>query len=474
MMKGTIPAKRLVVVGVTFLMLTGCTTFSEDGGFGVTEQTATEYLGQRAVWSRGDSAKEKAASEVAQLLEEVLTPESAVQIALLNNPGLQASYASLGLSETELVQAGRLPNPGFSYENTSGGGAQEIERSLEFGIISILTMPFRLDIEKRRFEAAMLRAAADTIDVAMETRKAYFNAVASRQAMSYMREVVGAAEASRDLMARMRRVGNASRLELAREQLFYAETTTALAQAAAAELSTREALVRALGLWGQQLEFKLPDRLPDLPESPRVIDNAEQQALAQRLDLQLARHDLDSLSKSLGLTQATRFINVLEAGPVRVREANEPTRNGYHIMFEIPIFDWGDARVAKVQLLYEQASARFRETAINARSEVRLAYQGYRSSYDIARYYRDEIVPLRKQISDEQLLLYNGMLVGVFELIADAREQVVTVNGYMEALRDYWTSETELQHAMLNGSLPRGLNTTTTMAIPSSGEAEGH
>ena len=457
MMKGTIPAKRLVVVGVTFLMLTGCTTFSEDGGFGVTEQTATEYLGQRAVWSRGDSAKEKAASEVAQLLEEVLTPESAVQIALLNNPGLQASYASLGLSETELVQAGRLPNPGFSYENTSGGGAQEIERSLEFGIISILTMPFRLDIEKRRFEAAMLRAAADTIDVAMETRKAYFNAVASRQAMSYMREVVGAAEASRDLMARMRRVGNASRLELAREQLFYAETTTALAQAAAAELSTREALVRALGLWGQQLEFKLPDRLPDLPESPRVIDNAEQQALAQRLDLQLARHDLDSLSKSLGLTQATRFINVLEAGPVRVREANEPTRNGYHIMFEIPIFDWGDARVAKAQLLYEQASARFRETAINARSEVRLAYQGYRSSYDIARYCRDEIVPLRKQISDEQLLLYNGMLVGVFELIADAREQVVTVNGYMEALRDYWTSETELQHAMLNGSLPRGV-----------------
>ena len=90
----------------------------------------------------------------------MLTPESAVQVALLNNPGLQAAYADLGLSETELVQAGRLPNPGFSYENTSGGAAQEIERSLEFGIISLLTMPFRVDIEKRRFEAAKLRAAA--------------------------------------------------------------------------------------------------------------------------------------------------------------------------------------------------------------------------------------------------------------------------------------------------------------------------
>ena len=465
---------RLFVLLASLIALSGCTTFSEDGGFGVAEQTANDHLGQQAVWLRDDSAKEDAAGEVERLLEDVLTPKVAVQIALLNNPGLQAAYADLGLSETELVQAGRLPNPGFSYENTSGGEAQEIERSLEFGIISILTMPFRVDIERRRFEAAKLRAAANTVDVAMQARKAYFNAVAATQATSYMREVLDAAEASRDLMTRMRRVGNASRLELAREQLFYSETTTTLARAAAAELAAREALTRSLGLWGQQLNFKLPDRLPDLPGTPRVIENAEREALVQRLDLQLSRHDLDSLSKSLGLTRATRFINVLEGGPVRVREGNEPIRNGYHILFEIPVFDWGDARVAKAELLYEQASERFREAAINARSEVRLAYHGYRSAYDIARHYRDEIVPLRKQISDEQLLLYNGMLVGVFELIADAREQVVTVNGYMEALRDFWNAETNLQHAMLNGSMPGAMPTASVMALPTGGEPQGH
>ena len=141
-------------------------------------------------------------------------------------------------------------------------------------------------------------------------------------------------------------------------------------------------------------------------------------------------------------------------------------------MFEIPIFDWGDARIAKSEHLYTQASERFREAAINARSEVRLAYQGYRSSYDIARHYRDEIVPLRKQISDEQLLLYNGMFVGVFELIADAREQVVTVNGYLDALLDYWASDTELQHALLNSASPS--TRTASAAIPTTGEAEGH
>jgi outer membrane protein TolC len=464
---------RRTVIGALVLILAGCTTFSEDGGFGVAEQTAAEHIGQQPVWLQDDEAREEAAAEVSRLLGEVLTPESAVQIAFLNNPGLQAAYAELGVSESDLVQAGRLPNPGFSYENTSGGGAQEIDRGLEFGVLSILTMPFRVEIETRRFQAAQLRAAGDTVDVAMETKKAYFKAVAARQALDYMREVVDAAQASRDLMARMKRVGNASRLALAREQLFLSESTAAYAQATKKELATREALVRSLGLWGEQLNFRIPERLPNLPLEPTVLENVEQLALSQRVDLQLARHDLDAMSKSLGLTKATRFVNVLEAGPARVSEAGEAAQNGYHIMFEIPVFDWGDARIAKSEHLYTQASERFREAAIGARSEVRVAYQGYRTSYDIARHYRDEIVPLRKQISDEQLLLYNGMLVGVFELIADAREQVITVNGYLEALLEYWNADTELQHALLNSASP-GMASASALSIPTTGEAAGH
>ena len=464
---------RRLVGPVATLIVAGCTTFSEDGGFGVTEQIVEAEFGQSAAWLRDDDAREAARQKVERLLSDELTVESAVQIALLNNPGLQAAYAELGMTEADLVQAGRLPNPGFSYENTSSGEAKEIERGLEFSVVWILTMPFRVEIEQQRFEAAKLKAAADTIDVAMEARKAYFNAVAARQSLSYMQEVVDATEASRDLMSRMKRVGNASRIELAREQLFFSESTAAYAQAKSNADVAREALTRALGLWGEQLDYSLPQRLPDLPDTPVEFSNIEQEALGKRLDLQLARHDLDALSKTLGLTKATRFVNVLQAGPARVRESGEAARTGYHILFEIPVFDWGDARIAKSEHLYTQASERFRETAVSARSELRLAYRGYRTSYDIARHYRDEIVPLRKQISDEQLLLYNGMLVGVFELITDAREQVTTVKAYLGSLLDYWTAETELQHAMLNRVSP-GVRPTSAMAIPTAGQAAGH
>ena len=95
-----------------------------------------------------------------------------------------------------------------------------------------------------------------------------------------------------------------------------------------------------------------------------------------------------------------------------------------------------------------QSLHRTAEVAVNARSEVRESYSEYRTAYDLARHYRDEVVPLRKRISDENLLRYNGMLIGVFELLADSREQVAGVTGYIEALRDYWIADTNLQAAL--------------------------
>jgi outer membrane protein TolC len=99
-----------------------------------------------------------------------------------------------------------------------------------------------------------------------------------------------------------------------------------------------------------------------------------------------------------------------------------------------------------------QAVNRTLDTAVQARSEVREAYSAYRTSFDLARHYRDEIVPLRKRISEEVLLRYNGMLVSAFELLADSREQVAAVNGYIESLRDFWIAESDLQMALTGRS----------------------
>ena len=205
-----------------------------------------------------------------------------------------------------------------------------------------------------------------------------------------------------------------------------------------------------------------------MPKAPEELPNVEQTAIAQRLDLQAAKLDAEALARNLGLIKTTRFINVLELGVVRNTSNALPTQRGYEISFEIPLFDWGTAKVVKAEAIYMQAVNRAAEAAINARSEVREAYQGYRASYDIAKHYREEIVPIKKRIADENLLRYNGMLIGVFELLADARSQIASVNGYIETLRDFWLAQADLDMAMLGkpamSAAPKGAMMQTEAA----------
>jgi outer membrane protein TolC len=287
------------------------------------------------------------------------------------------------------------------------------------------------------------------LQLAADTRKAWVGAVAAEQGVRYARQVMEAAEAGAELARRMAAIGNFNKLQLAREQSFYADAALALARAEQAQLGSRERLTRLLGLWGAQTAFQLPERLPDLPEAPRELPQIERLALEQRLDVQGARLGIEQTARQLGLTRVTRFVNVFEFGLMRNSSNEGPVQTGWEIGFEIPLFDWGGARVARAEGVYRQAVARAAAVAIDARSEVREAYGAYRTAYDIARHQRDERVPLARRISDENLLRYNGMLIGVFELLADARTQIATVNAAIDAQRDFWLAQADLDMALL-------------------------
>ncbi len=462
------PLLRAITAGVLALVLSGCATFSRDGGLDAVSTMTSERSGQDVRLPKASDDSDASRAELERLLAPPLTADSAVRVALLNNRGLRASLAGLGVAEADLVQAGRMSNPSFSFGRMSGGGETEIERSVMFDLVGLLTMPIRRDIETRRFRSAQLVAATDAVRLAADTRKAWFDAVAAAQSARYAEQVREAADASAELARRMARAGNLSALDQAREQLFSAETTAQLARARHRATAAREQLARLLGVWGTQTAFQLPDRLPDLPAAPREAGNVEAQAMQQRLDVQLAKLDAEATARALGLTRTTGVINVLDAGYVNSSKSGRPRENGYEIELALPIFDWGGARVAKAEALYMQSVHRTAHTAITARSQVREAWSAYRTSYDVARHYRDEVLPLQKKISEETLLRYNGMLMSVFELLADARAQITGVNTAIEAQRDFWIAETELQ-AAINGS--GGNGTAVSPAATTSAEA---
>src|SRR5580692_2389769 len=131
--------------------LSGCSTFSRDGGFDTVAATARTDLGLEVRWPRSDQERAKSDAQVAALLAQPLKPDDAVQIALLNNHALQASFQELGVSEADLVHSGRLPNPRFTLRHSSAAGLYDIEETLTFNVLSLITAPYLHAAEQRRF-----------------------------------------------------------------------------------------------------------------------------------------------------------------------------------------------------------------------------------------------------------------------------------------------------------------------------------
>jgi outer membrane protein TolC len=431
------------------IALAGCAGFSADGGFGPAQRAAHQRLNNsKLVWARTEAERVRIDARVAELLRAPLTADAAVQIALFNHRGLQASFHELGISEAELVQASRLPNPGFTFGKFKAGGEREIERSFHFSLARVIAMPWLRDAARTRFEATQGAVALRVLEHGAAARKAWVQAVAAQEGVRYAQQVMRAAEASAELAKRMQQVGNFSALQRAREQAFYADAALGVARAEQAERSARERLTRVLGLWGTQTAFLLPERLPDLPAQAKDLPDVERTALAQRFDVQGARLAAQTSAAQLGLARTSRWADGLELGVQRNSSTERQTQRGVELGFTLPLFD-GGAAATQAEHVQRQTLLRAEQTAIDARSEVREAYGAYRSAFDIARHHLDEIVPLRKRIQDENVLRYSGMLIGVFELLADARLQIASVNAAIDAQRDFWLAEADLDMALI-------------------------
>ena len=466
---------RLTGAGLAVAILAGCASLSPDGGVSEVQSLVAGKTGSvDARLSNGD--KSRAAPEVvADLLRQAVTAESAVRIALLNNAALQGSLATLGVSDALRVQAGRLPSPHFAIGRFRMGDEVEIERLLSFNLIGLLTLPWKAQWQNQQHELAKLQAAQDVIRLAADTRKAWIMAVAAQQSAAYMQDVKEAAEAGGELARRMARVGNWSKLRQAREQVTLNDATAQLARSQQTAFAAREKLNRLMGLWGAQTNYRLAERLPDLPKDVQQIADVEARALRERLDVRSAIAESTYVAGQLGFNKVTGYLDGLTLSATRTSVFDNAARTkesqrGVELELPLPIFDWGGARNARSEAMYMLSAARVQGVAVNARSEAREAYFGYRTAYDLARHYRDEVVPLRKFIGDEMVLRYNGMLASVWDLLADSRAQVMAVNSTIEAQRDFWLAETDLQ-TVLTGTSPGALAGSPASAASGGGDA---
>jgi outer membrane protein TolC len=443
-------------------LLSACKTFSPDGGMGTVATIAGQGLNKDVVRVSSPADAAYAQNRVARLLKAPLSADAAVQIALLNNAELQAAYNRLGVAEAVAVQASRPPLPSFSYDWVKTSIELDIERQIVASVLQLATWPARSKLAGVRFEQAELRAAEETLRIAAETRKAYYNAVGARQVLAALDSAKANAEASAELAGKLIQTGAVNKLDQARRQVFASEID---AQVTAAKLKTtaaEERLTRLMGLWGPNVAALLPSTLPPLPGKSRSLASIEQEAMDKRVDLEIARLETEALARSYGLTRSTRLVNVLNASGISKTQKNkgEPSADGggFDIAFEVPIYDFGRAKVREAEQRYREALNQLRAMAVNAQSEAREAYSTYASTRAIAVQYEQKVLPLRQTISEETELQYNAMQVDAFALLQAARENAASKVASIEAKRNFWLAYTDLSVAVLGGGSLSGLD----------------
>jgi outer membrane protein TolC len=439
----------------------------------VVANVAGETIKKDVASIRTTEDAERAQDIVRRHLRSTLSVDAAVQVALLNNKGLQASYNELARAEADLVGDSLPPNPTFSISRIAGDGALEIERQVVGDILALATLPFRSEIARQRFQKAQLRAAEETLRLAAEVRRAYYRAVAANELVGLFTDAQSTAESTAQLAEKLGQTGAMNKLDQAREQVFYAETTADLATLRQDAASSRERLIRLLGLWDGDTAIRLPQKLPSPPRRPLSLPHIEVDAVEHRIDLQIARIELRALAKTLDLTEASRFVTMLDVAGIdrKTRDPDTPPfrERGFDVAFQIPIFDGGEVRVRQAVETYNEAFNLLTEKAVNVRSEARDAFSVYRSTYDIADHYQREVLPLRKIISEEMQLRFSSMQVDVFALVTEARQRIASLRAAIEAKRDFWLAQSDLQTAVNGGGGEARQQTRSPTAALASG-----
>jgi cobalt-zinc-cadmium efflux system outer membrane protein len=447
----------MAATGLLAMALTaigGCAV-NPRAGFAPLADTVRERTGQHVHWDAGGPDDAQVRARVDQLLASELSADQAVQVALLNNPDLQALYEDLGIAQADLVQAGLLANPVISANlRFPGRPHYPVEVNVEEDFLSLLFLPLRKSVAQATFEQSRAQVTDAVLRRAAETRGAFYRLQGAQQLLDLRRTVLEAAQANLDASRRLREAGNTRELDYANDQGLVAQARIDLASAEAEATEAREDLGALMGAWGPAAaSWRVAGRLPDPPAQPVSLAGLETLAVRQRQDLLASRNGLLALSRQAGFANVAALLSGSTLGVDVARDADVATTLGPAVSATIPIFDQGQATAARVQAQFRQARARYAALAIQIRAQIRKAHHRMTAAHDRAAYYQEFVIPLRHRILEETQLQYNGMFVGVFVLLQAKQEEINAGAHYVEAVRDYWVARAELEQAV-GGRLP--------------------
>ena len=467
-------------------ILAGCAGVSTEMAFNEVQQQVDERIGFPVHWNT-DAANE-ARQTIKELLGKPLVADTAVQIALLNNRRLQATYEDLGIASAAVVEAGAPSNPAVHGDATFGlpqdpdtahPAHDHYVFQIEMDFLSLLYGSMRKSAAESEFETAKLRVTAAVMDLAGQTRRAFYRVQSERQMLEMFQQVVLATQAGYEFASELYKAGNIPELDLLLQRALYEGAKLALTAAEVTLAESREQLNGLMGLWGAETAWTVETRLPNLPTEPMYFDKVEEVAIKNSIDLAIARGEIISIGKHLGVAKAMSLVPHLDIGAELESEAGV-WEAGPALGVEIPLFDRKQGQRAAMAAELRQRQEEYYALAVEIRSVVRAAQRRLLAARQVALSYQNEILPLQEKILEQIQLQYNAMQVGTPRLLLAKQQQIDAGRDYIQALYNYHVARVEFDQ-ILNGRLVSDTvdvslsqRTNAVRHLDSSGTEGGH
>lgn len=403
--------------------------------------------------ARGDDDGSPAAG-VRELLAGGLDEAAAIRVALLNNRGVRAAFAELGVASAELDQARLLANPVFSASAKFFGNGTELELGLSQSFLDVFRAPLRRRVAEASREVAELRVERALVDLAFDVRRALLDVRAALQLVRARQAEFAAAEASRALAGELHTAGNITELDLAREDEQLSSARLGLTDAEAEAAETREPLNVLLGLAGDTLAWEVRG---ELAEARADIDlgTLEARAVSTSFDLALSTARARAAARRAGLAEWETTFPLERAGLVAQRDANgSEWALGPAVELVLPLFDTGVARERVGAAELRAIAAEHHARTIETRSAARRLGARYLRLVGREEYLRDVHLMIHDQLVRATLRNYNAMQIGAFDVLVARRREVAAERERVLTLREAWRARFDLEQ-LLAGSLVR-------------------
>lgn len=426
----------LLLIGAA--LLTSCVSVPRDAGLSAMQQSVADRTNQTYDWTANDE-------RLRTMLQDELTADGAVAIAVARNPRLQVTLAELGIARADLIEASTIANPLFELEvRFPRAPYLAYEVRLAQSLIDLAQLPRRRALGRAAFDAAQLRVSAEVLRFAADVRTSYFDLLAATQHAAQMRSISEAAQAAAEVAIKQQQAGNITDLDLENEQALYEQAKLDASRAERRLVVAREALTRAMGVTEP---WRVPEQFPELPPAELEQPQLEQLAAQQRLDLAIARREVEIAQRQVPLAR----LGALGAVIADVHYQREPSGEhtvGPGIELPIPIFNTGRGARTRAEAQYVRASQLLRALEGESSSRLRSAGAVLAEARARVEYYRDVVLPRRRRIVELTKLEHNAMLVGIFQLLQARRNEAQAQSDYVDAQREYWSARSGLDRAL--------------------------